>query len=208
MDQPIQSTNPVPVIAPETPPPSRNFVPVIIVTVVIAIFALLLTYSLMSSNQNKQSHISNLQGASPTQTLEKIPTPTSSDMKNWKIYNKLGVEFKYPSEATIEEDTNGNTQDTANFKIGTKEFTLERLKAVSENEAPYNQTKITMVINGVTWKVVTPEQTSEFCDAGDCSKTAPSYYFYKNGYQYSFTYYSDDLRGTIEDILSTFKFSN
>lgn len=127
---------------------------------------------------------------------------------NWKTYTDrdVGLEFKYPPIFSLNEDTSNATQFIVYFKQGTKDFRLDRFIASAQNEAPFNRTSITKILNGVTWKVVPPEKTSQYCDAGNCSKTAPTYYVYRNNYRYSFTYYSDDLQSTIEQILSTFKF--
>lgn len=155
---------------------------------------------------------------SPSPVTTSVPNDTgvnsepsgSAETTNWKTYtsSKLNLSFKYPSNFSYKEDTNNATQDIIDFKSGNKEFRLDRLVAEAGNEAPYNITNITKNFNEVTWKVVTPEQTTQYCDAGNCGKTAPNYYVYKKGYRYSFTYYSNDLRDLIEKILSTFKFTN
>ena len=137
------------------------------------------------------------------------PTPSPSDeTANWKIYSnrKLGVEFKYPAEYSIKEDSNGSTLAVVNFELNGKKFRFD--KVISDGSVPpYAQTNVTQDFNEITWKVLIPSKDAEYCDAGDCGGIAPSYYLFKNGHKYSFTYYSDDLKSTIEQILSTFKFT-
>lgn len=164
---------------------------------------------LLGTNTIKPSSI-----PSPTAIPVTTSVPSSIQKTEFKTFSKLGVFFQYPKNITIsQEDSNDNEpsasvkQNTIRFSIGNKNFTLERLSDSSENEAPFNQTSITKNFNGNTWRVFLPSQTTVFCDAGNCGKTAPSYYTYKNGYRYSFNYFSDDLQPTIENILSTFTFT-
>lgn len=143
---------------------------------------------------------------SQSKNLSPTPNPTT----DWKTYTNHGVEFKCPKDAKVTENTNEKTQNTVYFELGEKRLTFERLVVDAKNkgkEAPYNETAIEQTFNNLSWKVVPPENTSEYCDSGDCSKTAPSFYIYKNEYRYSFYYYPDDLRSTINQILSTFKFT-
>lgn len=149
-----------------------------------------------------------------SQTPQPTPAPSSSDeTANWKTYtNKLlKVEFNYPSNFSFKEDSNRGTsattiQDTVRFKFNDKEFVFEKISS-DGNVPPYAQTNTTQVFNGITWKVLTPDKNAKYCDAGDCSGITPSYYLFKDSYQYSFYYYSDSLKQTIEQILSTFKFT-
>lgn len=176
------------------------------IIIFIGLIALLGTYYDLSSNQANLSTIPYKQNTlSPTPSRPK-PLPTDENTTRWNTYHDIGIQFLYPSDARLSEYT-ANGQRVVSFKLSnTKEFSLDRFQVETENEAPYNQTNITKTFNGITWKVVLPKMTDQFCDAGMCGKTAPSYYVYKNGYRYSFAYYSDDLQDTIERILETVSF--
>jgi hypothetical protein len=152
------------------------------------------------SNSQKDTNQKTSITASPTPTpiptTQTIPASASDTTAGWKTYNNFSVEFSYPGEFTIKESTSGATQNTADFNIGNKEFRFDRFVAPSENEAPYNQTNVTKMFNNNVWKVTQPQ-----------TGIAPSYYLYRNGYRYSLTYYSAELKNNIEQILSTLKFT-
>ena len=139
----------------------------------------------------------------PNSTATPIPSTT---LLNSYSNKSLGIMFMYPPSYVITENFNSPTQGTVTLTLDDTYIRFDRFTADYENEAPYNQTTITEVHNGITWKVVTPEQRTTFCDAGNCGQILPSYYMYKNGYRYGFTYSPDSIKNEVKDLLSSFSF--
>lgn len=106
MEETTQTNNSQPVTPSQTPLSSRNLIPIVVVAVIAAILASLGTYFVMSSNQNKQSQMSNVQPtttqASPTQT---VTEPMINTQEGWKTYAKANSwEIQYPSAWHVFED--------------------------------------------------------------------------------------------------------
>jgi hypothetical protein len=211
-------------VSPTKPPESQSYSPIQpmlqrsrrkkMITIACILFMLLLItiggYILVEEKVMKSYSNPSTTPIAPT-SLVRSPTKKVE----LKTFTKLGISMQYPQNITIyQEDSNEDkpgasaTQNTVRFTMNNKNFVLERLADSPENEPPFTHTSITKEINGNVWKVVLPSQSSTFCDAGNCGKTAPSYYTYKNGYRYSFIYFSDDLQPTIENMLSTLVFIN
>lgn len=108
MEETTQITNPQPVTPPPTPSSSRNLVPIVVVAIVVAILASLGTYMFMSSQQNKQSQMTNQQPTttqiSPTQQTTETITVAPETTSNWKTYTSEDTtfSFQYPSDWTYE----------------------------------------------------------------------------------------------------------
>ena len=196
---------PLPPQQPAIPPQQsfygkRNWLKWGLVLVLVVAFSSGTTYLVLNSQSPKQP---------PPQITQTTPTPTPSDeTANWKTYksDKLSIEFKYPPQFSYTESIAG-IQNTLYFKDKDREFTLEKL--ISEGGVPpYLETNKTQVFNGLIWKVSTQSKDAKYCDAGMCSSLAPSYYIYKNNSMYSLIYRPEDLRETIEKILTSVNFLN
>ncbi len=212
---------PVPVVSPTTAsstPPTSNPPPIVkksakfsIKAIIGTIIFLLVAGGAAAGFVYKDEIVLLVSKPSPTPTISVSPSPTLDPTADWNIYSNHAVEFKYPKDATVTENSNGSTQETVHFDFGDKKIVFEKLEVDKKSkgqEAPYNQTDLVQTINNISWKVVLPESTSEYCDAGECSQTAPSFYSYRNAYRYAFYYYSNELQGTVKQILSTFKFTD
>lgn len=180
----------------------------------IAIVAvLILVFGVVYFNEQRQT-ASNSKKESPMEISSTL-TPTLSTgtiHSNWNrfISKEMGISFEYPRDLSVTEDTNGSNQSTANFKSndGKTRFSLSRTVSQAESSPPYKGTVVDKNINGVSWKEFTPDKGNRFCDAGSCGGIAPSYYANRNGYYYSVAYYSREHKDTINQILSTFAFTN
>lgn len=143
-------------------------------------------------------------------TTPSIPKPTVTPIPSTALLNSysnrsLEVMFQYPPGYEITENSSNPTQSTVTLSLDDTYIRFDRFAADYENEAPYNQTNITEVHNGVTWKVVTSGKEDSTCQSTDCIRT-PTYYMYKDGYRYSFTYSPDSIKNVVEDLLSSFSF--
>lgn len=151
-----------------------------------------------------------------SQIVTSSPQPTTSpvidETASWKLFNRetLGVKFKYPPEFYYKETVAGTgygPQRAIEFTNTSRQFFFDVYLFSDGGVPPYLETEQTKELNGEVWKVFTPKKGVQICDAGNCGELNPVYYTAKNGNLYQFTYKADELKPTIEQILSTFVFS-
>ena len=180
----------------------RGFVQILTIVLLILIAALGVVAYLQSKPKSQTQNQPATQLTTPDPTVY-----TDAGSANWKTYTnaRYGFTLKHPSTLVSKEEQNGEIQLIINFTSPKNEFVIDITKEDAIPNWPGNSDyRELKTINGISWKVF---PSFEFCDAGECSDTSVLYRVSHNAKSFHVILKNIDEK-TIDQILSTFKFTN
>jgi len=133
-----------------------------------------------------------------TPTVVPTVSPTSPV---WRTYrsDKFGFEFKYLSNISLDE----SVSDKLWLTLSTFSVVAEKKNSHGSDSFKTLPKIKTVVINNIVWDIYHSNKGGG--DHGEGERNA--YIATNNTYQYTFYGFNSDSKSTIEDILSSFKFS-
>lgn len=178
--------------------PRPNHTPVLVASAVSSLIFLILGFLLGRSFPSK-----------PPVAIA-TPTPTASPAANWQTYTNLQYNFvfNYPLDFSITENDNTSAkQYIVNLTKDSETISLDiqfLTSPISQNYLGFIPAS-SKLINGLEWAMI-EDQT--YCDAGDCSGPFTVYQTIKDNTRYAFIIYQNSSIETLNQILSTFRFTD
>ncbi len=188
----------------------RGFAPIIILFVILVIAIIVGgAYYLGKSSQV----FPQLPQATPI-VNQTSPSPVVNQTANWQTYTdkNLNFTFKYPPGLIAQPYTNADgilsltlssNEEAYGLNAAPKSKLFPNIQ--SQIRIPGQQTVGEFKSNYVTWEILS---STNYCDAGNCSKTYLSYYLKVNGTEVLISQQKPVTKTkNLEQILSTFKFT-